>query len=203
MSELLFQLYRKEVENRTADVISDDKPFVLDNLKQFVPTHVDGADAFNDDLDVYSDSLAATIEVANKTIATLPDANAIKAFKKDFMTTMVNMKVLAEQVRLADGFGPTYNALASFETFKTKMQECRTAYEQHRNGIYITNVIPPIKGSTKDGDKKSYVKEIIAGVAIGVLTFVGIVLVSVFLPAAELMAVTSSAAAAGLGVLFI
>ena len=60
MSELLFQLYRKEVENRTAAVVSDDKPFVLDSLKQFVPTHVDGADAFNDDLDVYSDSLAAT-----------------------------------------------------------------------------------------------------------------------------------------------
>ena len=202
MSELLFQLYRKEVENRTAAVVADDKPFVIDELKKFIPTHVDGADAFNDDLDVYSDSLAATVEVANKTIATLPDANVIKAFKKDFMTTMVNMKVLAEQVRLADGFGPTYNALASFETFKTKMQECRTAYEQHRNGIYITNVIPSIKGSTTDG-KKSYVKEIIAGVAIGVLTFVGIVLVSVFLPAAELMAVTSSAAAAGLGVLFI
>jgi len=203
MSELLFNAYRNQVAEQLK--IATAGGFDYDTLKKFIPAPIDGADAFNTDLGIYSDSLKTTVEVANRVLATAPDDKSREEFKTNFLSGMVELKVLAEKITIADGFAAKYDAMATFEKFKENLAECRQRYAHKDNGVYISNVLPPPAGKTKDGDggKKQYVKEVIAGVAIGVLTFVGIVLISVFLPTAEIMAIANAASSAGLGLMFV
>ena len=203
MSELLFESYRKQISDQIRAAVAGG--FDYETLKKFVPTPIDGAEAFNADLGIYSDSLKTTVEVANRVLATAPDDQAREAFKTNFLTGMIELKVLAEKVSLADGFAAKYDVMASFEKFKESLTASRQHFESRDNGIYISNILPPPAGKTKDGDggKKHYVKEVVTGVAIGVLTFVGIVLISVFLPTAEIMAIANAASSAGLGLMFV
>lgn len=183
--------------------IENDSELKLDKVEGFIPANVAGAEAFNADLEFYRDSLPKTIEVANAALATFPDAESKRNFKRDLMRGIVEVNVLARKISACNGFGSTYDVMANFENFRQELEKCRPNLKQNGEGVHISFNLPPVQGKTTDGGKKNWTMEVVAGVAIGVLTFVGIVVVSMLLPAAELMAITANAAAAGLGVLFI